>query len=91
MKMNVTFSERTSTQNVRFGENTTPFSTSIKDVVAVTGAKTAYDGEYSVTSSAECDITLPTAHKILKEDIKVNKIPYAEVSNNTGGLTVTIG
>ena len=50
-----------------------------------------YDGEYSVTPSAEGEITLETAQKLLDADIKVNKIPYSEVSNNSGGNTVFIG
>lgn len=50
-----------------------------------------YDGEYAVTPSTEGDITLATAQKMLDADVKVNKIPYAEVSNNTGGKTATIG
>lgn len=50
-----------------------------------------YEGGYSVTSSVHGDITLPTAQKVLMQDIKINKIPYAVVSNNTGGQTATIG
>lgn len=50
-----------------------------------------YDGEYIVTPSTETDITLATAHKLLENNVKVNKIPFAEVSNNTGGKTATIG
>ena len=50
-----------------------------------------YDGDYTVTPSAEVAITLETSKKMLYSDITVNKIPYAEVSNNKGGKTVTIG
>lgn len=49
-----------------------------------------YDGEYEVTPSTEEQI-LKTANKSLNEDIKVKNIPYFEVSNNAGGITVTIG
>lgn len=49
-----------------------------------------YDGEYSVTPSAEGDITLETAQTMLDADVIVNKIPYAEVSNSANGTTVTI-
>lgn len=51
----------------------------------------SYDGKYVVTPSAEANITLETKKKLLHEDIKVNKIPYFEVSNNAGGQTVFIG
>jgi hypothetical protein len=50
-----------------------------------------YKGEYVVTPSTEMDIVLETARKLLVEDVTVNKIPYYEVSNNSGGITVFIG
>lgn len=50
-----------------------------------------YEGEYCVTPSAEENITLGTSDKVLRDDITVKKIPYAEVSNNKGGITATIG
>ena len=49
-----------------------------------------YEGEYSV-SPKFTEQTLPTAKKILTEDVRVEEIPYFEVSNNAGGTTVTIG
>ena len=50
-----------------------------------------YEGAYEVTPSATEDQTLLTAQKYMDADVKIEKIPYAEVSNNTGGTTVTIG
>jgi hypothetical protein len=50
-----------------------------------------YDGAYELTPSANNSQTLYTAQKLLDADIKVNKIPYTEVSNSSNGLTVTIG
>lgn len=50
-----------------------------------------YDGEYTVTPSADGDQVLETASKFVDGDIKVKKIPYAEVTNNSGGVTATIG
>ena len=49
-----------------------------------------YEGEFSVSPKFTEQI-LETAQKILKEDVRVEKIPYFEVSNNSGGTTVTIG
>ena len=49
-----------------------------------------YEGEYNVTPSFETQ-TLPTAKKILDKDVTIEEIPYTEVSNNSGGITVTIG
>ena len=51
----------------------------------------SYNGEYQVTPRTEEDITLLTAQTFVDTDIKVLKIPYAEVTNNSGGTTATIG
>lgn len=50
-----------------------------------------YDGEYEVVSKIDWDETLDTAKKYLSRNIVVKAIPYAEVSNEYGGKTVTIG
>ena len=49
-----------------------------------------YEGEYKVTPKTT-EQMLSTAHRILQEDVHINKIPYFEVSNNSGGDTVYIG
>lgn len=59
-------------------------------------AKNAYDplpynGAYEVVSKIDYDDTLDTAKKYLTQNIIVKAIPYAEVSNDSGGKTVTIG
>lgn len=51
----------------------------------------SYEGDYTVVPSTETDTTLETAQKLLLANVKVTKIPYAEVSNNKGGKTATIG
>ncbi len=64
----------------------------------VAGYKTAvvfgegkkYEGEYEVKPMFEAQ-TLPTKEKILTEDITVNAIEVARVSNQNGGKTVYIG
>lgn len=50
-----------------------------------------YDGEYEFTPNAEKKQVIATARKYLKDDIVVEKIPYAEVDNASDGKTVTIG
>lgn len=50
-----------------------------------------FSGEFVVSPNTQSDIVLETAQKFLDSNIKINKIPFAEVSNNTGGTTVTIG
>lgn len=57
---------------------------------AGTGDYEVYEGEYSVTPSVERQ-TLDTSNKLLQADVTVEKIPYAEVTNNSGGTTATIG
>lgn len=49
-----------------------------------------YEGSYIVTPSVS-NQTLNTANKLMKSDVIIEEIPYAEVGNNSGGKTVTIG
>lgn len=49
-----------------------------------------YDGIYSVIPAVYEQI-LETAQTFVDADIRIEKIPYAEVSNNSGGMTATIG
>lgn len=50
-----------------------------------------YMGETIVTPKAFASTTLETAHKSVYDDIHVLEIPYNEVSNESGGYTVSIG
>lgn len=49
-----------------------------------------YEGSYKVTPVASSQ-TLDTSNKLMQADVLVEKIPYAEVSNNSGGKTASIG
>ena len=50
-----------------------------------------YRGETFIIPSTEHNIVLETAYKQVLDDITVKKIFYAEVTNTSGGYTVTIG
>ena len=49
-----------------------------------------YEGEYKVTPRFT-EQALATAQRILKNDMIIDKIPYYEVTNNSGGVTAVIG
>lgn len=49
-----------------------------------------YKGSYEVIPTDGFQL-LPTSDRVLTDDIIVHPIPYSEVSNEQGGLTVTIG
>lgn len=49
-----------------------------------------YEGSYNVTPKVSEQV-LETKNKSLLDDITVFEIPYASVSNPSGGQTVTIG
>ena len=49
-----------------------------------------YDGAYEVTPLANEETTLLTNQKFMDGDVKVNKIPYYETSNESEGETVFI-
>ncbi len=50
-----------------------------------------YEGEYEITPKAREDTYLMTRNKLLLNNITIEKIPVYTVSNDTGGLTFTIG
>lgn len=49
-----------------------------------------YEGNYTITPSVQ-EQEMFTKNKIMKENVKINSIPYYETSNNSDGLTVIIG
>lgn len=49
-----------------------------------------YEGEYNIIPKAFYAQTLPTAEKLLRDDIVVTEVPYFETSNNFDGVTVYI-
>ena len=59
-------------------------------VVPVYKDVSLYEGDYEVTPKV-IEQTLPTAEKLLSEDVTIKEIPYFEVSNTSGGNTVFIG
>lgn len=50
-----------------------------------------YTGVYTVTPTVDLDTILETTNRKLEGNIIVNKIPYFETTNESGGYTVTIG
>lgn len=76
----------------RFAEEDLTFTPDMGDIVQLPPDHDVphYKGDYSVTPTVDGK-TLKTAQTFLEEDIKIKKIPYFEVSNNSGGDTVYIG
>ena len=50
-----------------------------------------YEGAYEVIPSAQLTQKLNTAKKVLTKDVTVHKIPYYEMDNEAGGMTIYIG
>ncbi len=48
-----------------------------------------YDGDYEVTPKVDAQ-SLPTATKVMLQDVQIKKIPYFETSNEYGN-TIYIG
>lgn len=56
---------------------------------AVVGAP-EYAGPYDITPLFSVQV-LPTAKRLMRQDVTVKKIPQYEVSNDYGGYTLIIG
>ena len=61
-----------------------------RTIIAPSADVEVYEGNYAVTPQVSAQ-TLKTAQKYLSNDITIQEIPYAEVSNSAGGTTATIG
>lgn len=73
-----------------FEESDNTFDALFGEIIKVYDDVPEYVGEYEVTPKVT-EQTLPTAQKFLARDVTIEKIPYFEVSNNSGGNTVFIG
>ena len=87
----ISISEQKSSQDINVDNALEQKVKVSQDVIIVPVYKDAplYEGEYEVTPRVDKQ-TLPTAKKFLTEDVTINKIPYFEVSNNSGGITASI-
>lgn len=61
---------------------------SLQGTMSVRGS---YEGEYSVTPTADRKVVLKTANKNMTKDVVVNPLPYFEFANEYGGITAIIG
>lgn len=59
-------------------------------VEVFTGDGEVYDGNYVVTPDVESQ-KLETSQKYMKDDVVIKAIPYYDVGNTSGGITVYIG
>lgn len=73
-----------------FETNEMVFSAEFGEVIKVYDDVPQYNGAYEVTPKVN-EQSLPTAQKFLARDVTIEKIPYFEVGNTSGGTTVTIG
>lgn len=92
MKLQVDFREVDSALSVSFAPQCATIGANFGEILKVGNAEDCpvYDGNYAVTP-AVTEQTLKTAQKKMVADVKIKKIPYFEVSNNSGGTTATIG
>lgn len=77
--------------NVQFSKQSMQFDskfTSYQQVTEYVGAE-PYDGSYEVIPKVDAQ-TLPTAKKIMLENVQIHAIPIFEVSNQADGETVYI-
>ena len=75
-----------------FSESSGRFAAGVDDfqTLLLVPENTLYEGSYEVVPSVNSQI-LPTSQKYMTEDVRIEAIPYAEVSNTAGGSTATIG
>lgn len=65
-------------------------SKKITATITKNAAVTYYDGPYVIEPSAHKEIVLETNGRAMADDVTVNKVYYAEVSNLADGMTAYI-
>lgn len=90
MKMEVGFSVSDSTFLVALDGERQDYDVEYEGMITVGGGSDPYTGEYEVKPKITPQV-LRTKDKYMVDDLTVLEIPYAEVSNTSGGLTATIG
>lgn len=85
----VKFASDVTSMPVRF-DSGEEVSADFGEVQTVSIGGEVYKGVYAVTPKVERQI-MPTKGKLLVKDLTIHQIPYAEVTNNSGGTTATIG
>ena len=81
MQINVQFSKQSMKIDAEFAR--------FQQVTEYVGAD-PYEGSYEVTPKVDAQ-TLPTAKKIMMNNVQIHEIPIFEVSNQADGETVYIG
>ena len=92
MIIDVLFSENNKSFDVDFVEEKQQIDGDFGEVTLVhlIGEAEPYVGEYSVIPRVSKQV-LETKNKMMTDDLTVCEIPYAEVTNMTGGMTASIG
>lgn len=94
MRLTVQFKQSNMKLSAEMQLNTgsTQLDAAFADYQQVTLQKEAdpYTGDYEVTPAVESQ-TLPTAQKLMEQDMTIKAIPYFETSNDFDGKTVYIG
>ena len=91
MNFKPVFTENEKRFDLRFHEKRAEVQVGFGEVQTVTKlVGDPYNGDYTVRPLVEPQ-TLETKHKIMTDDLTILEIPYAEVTNTSGGMTATIG
>lgn len=101
MILNVTFEQITADMQIDFDETSVelPIRFDSDDDFEIEFGETTeimpddvpvYDGDHEITPTFT-DQFLDTSGLLVEEDIRIEPIPVARVSNNSGGMTVIIG
>ncbi len=89
MRLKVEFNELNSTLRANFIQTKCLFETDFGEVVLVK-TDDIYTGDYDVIPRVYQQI-LPTKDKVMVDDVTIEIIPLAKVTNHSNGYTAVIG
>lgn len=63
----------------------------IDGAISAGAPRNVYSGVYKITPKTGEEVVLKTTKKYMEQDITVLKVPFYQISNEQGGITVYIG
>lgn len=91
MKLHVTLQENNRSFSTKLIANDQSFNANFGQIQQLTKyiGGDVYEGDYNITPKIAPQ-TIPTKGKVMTDDVKINSIPFFNVSNTSGGSTVYI-
>ena len=89
MRFSVQFNQSEQKFSLQMKDGNQSFTAGFKDIQLVSVAAETYEGDYSIVPTVDAQV-IPTAQKMMRDDLTITAIPTYNVGNTSGGSTFYI-